>query len=80
MRAYGVSIDEIGQVFQGEPSVYADPDHSINEQRLRAIGQTDEGRWLLVAFTLRERSGMTFIRPISARYMHAKEVKRYEQR
>jgi uncharacterized DUF497 family protein len=33
---------------------------------------------MLVAFTLRRRFG-ALIRPITARYMHAKEIARYEE-
>ena len=34
---------------------------------------------MFVAFTVRERGGMWFIRPVSARYMHRKEVEAYEE-
>jgi hypothetical protein len=44
-----------------------------------AIGTTQAGRWVLVAFTLRRRGGKTLIRPISARYMHKREVDHYER-
>ena len=44
-----------------------------------AIGITDEGRYVLIVFALRIRDGETFIRPISARYMHRKEVRYYEE-
>lgn len=33
---------------------------------------------VFVAFTLRVRAGHRWIRPISARYMHAKEIPHYE--
>src|SRR5665811_1869930 len=49
------------------------------EQRLRTIGKTAAGRAIFVVFTLRNRGGHIFIRPISARYMHGKEVKSYEK-
>ncbi len=34
---------------------------------------------MFVVFTLRENPGGLLIRPISARYMHGNEAKRYEQ-
>jgi uncharacterized protein len=34
---------------------------------------------MFVAFTLREKTGKQFVRPISARYMHLKEVEFYEK-
>jgi uncharacterized DUF497 family protein len=78
-QKHGVPIAVIENLFQGNPAVYADPDHSVQEQRLRLIGKTVEGRSVLVAFTLRRRHGLTLIRPISARYMHEKEVRHYER-
>jgi uncharacterized DUF497 family protein len=36
-------------------------------------------RAMFVAFTLREKTGKQFVRPISARYMHLKEVEFYEK-
>ena len=56
-----------------------DPDHSYEEDRFKAIGTNDEGRGLFVVFTLRKRGRETFVRPISARYMHRKEVAHYEK-
>ncbi len=44
-----------------------------------AIGQTAAGRHLFLAFTIRQQDMRRLIRPISARYMHAKEVEHYEQ-
>ncbi|GAP35454.1 hypothetical protein ABXN37_09845 [Piscinibacter sakaiensis] len=34
---------------------------------------------MLVVFTVRKKGLLRLIRPISARYMHAKEVKHYEE-
>lgn len=78
-QKHGVSVEEIEELFHRDPAVYADPDHSLVEQRLRAIGRTAERRAVLVAFTIRETGGGAHIRPISARYMHKKEVDRYEK-
>jgi uncharacterized DUF497 family protein len=38
-----------------------------------------QARRLLIVFTLRKRDDEAFIRPISARYMHAKEITHYEK-
>ncbi len=75
---HGVSKAEIELLFQLGPDVYPDPAHSSLEERLLAIGRTAQGRWLLVAFTFRG-SVRKVIRPISARYMHKKEVRHYER-
>ena len=55
-----------------------DPTHSHGEDRLRAIGTDAKGRHIFAVFTLRSRRGETLIRPISARYMHKKEIRHYE--
>jgi uncharacterized DUF497 family protein len=34
---------------------------------------------VVIVFTLRQRAGESFIRPISARYMHAQEIASYEE-
>ena len=34
---------------------------------------------MFVVFTIREKEGDLFIRPISARYMHRKETEGYEK-
>ena len=56
-----------------------DPTHSRDEERFKAIGRTDDGRSVVIVFTLRHRAGENFVRPISARYMHAKEIANYEE-
>lgn len=73
---HGVSREEIEQVFMGIPAVMPDP--SPKEPRMRAIGETTAGRYLFVVFMLREIDGKTKLRPISARYMHQKEIDHYE--
>jgi len=75
---HGVSIDEIESVFRGEIWVFPDLAHSIRETRFLGIGRTSAGRYVFTAFTLRTRHGERWIRPISARFMHAKEVSHYQ--
>ena len=75
---HGVSSIEAEQVFTNEPLlVVADPKHSATEPRWHALGKTHGGRLLHVTFTLRFDG--TRIRVISARDMHRKERRRYEQ-
>jgi uncharacterized DUF497 family protein len=73
---HGVSRSEIEEVFKAAPAVMPDP--HPNEPRMRAIGKTLAGRYVFLVFMLREVSGETMLRPISARYMHQKEVDHYE--
>ena len=76
---HGLSKAEIEAVFANAPRVHADPKHSAHEQRLRAIGLTLESKYAFVVFTIRRRGGKRYIRPISARYMHNREVEHYER-
>lgn len=78
---HGLSIAEIEHVVGNQQTlIIPDPKHSIREPRFLAVGQTDRGRYAFVVFTPRERNGETFIRPISARYMHTKEIESYEEK
>lgn len=58
--------------------VLPDPVHSTAETRYLAIAHSMSGRHLLVAFTYREIGERRLVRPISARFMHAREVTHYE--
>jgi uncharacterized protein len=78
-QKHGVSILEIEDVFADDPLVAPDLKHSHAEERLIAIGRTRVGRYVYVAFTLRTKDRQQLIRPVSARYMHAKEVVSYEK-
>lgn len=78
-QKHGLSLADIESLFRRPLAVFPDPAHSSRETRFKAIGQTDEGRHVLVVFTLRARASGTLIRPISARYMHAKEIRYYEE-
>lgn len=78
-QKHGVTIADIESVFIGAPSIGPDIAHSTMETRFLAIGRAASGRHVFLAFTWRERDGAPFIRPISARYMHAKEVQHYER-
>jgi len=74
---HGVSRAEIEQVLLNDPAVMPDP--FPEEPRMRAIGQIPQGRYVFLVFQIREIGGATKLRPISARYMHQKEITYYEQ-
>ncbi len=79
-QAHGVTIDEIERALASNALlILPDAKHSRDEDRHIAVGRNDDGRHLLVVFTLRTVDGRRALRPISARYMHQKEAKRYEQ-
>ena len=75
---HAVSRFEAEQVFFNQPLlVLADEKHSQKEMRYHALGKSEDARLLHITFTL--RSHHTLIRVISARDMHRKERKIYEQ-
>lgn len=76
---HGVSIADIENIFRNNPRIAPDTKHSKQEQRLIAIGISKTNRPMFVAFTLRLLDSASYIRPISARFMHEKEVKSYEK-
>ena len=78
-QKHGVSIAEIEEVVRGGFGVYPDVAHSAAEKRSRGIGRNGIGRWIFFAFTLRQKGEQLLIRPVSARYMHAREVRAYEE-
>ena len=78
-QKHGLAVEEIEAVFSGAVRVAPDIAHSFDETRFIAVGFGDGIRPVFVAFTLRRRGDKTFIRPISARHMHRKEIARYEK-
>ncbi len=78
-RKHGVSLAEIESLFEGSPRIAPDLKHSATEDRRIAVGRGASGRALFVAFVFRMVDGTLRIRPITARYMHSKEVEAYEK-
>lgn len=75
---HDVSMAEAEQVFFNDPLLLLeDAKHSQRESSIHALGKTDEERLLHITFTLRHNGAK--IRVISARDMHKKERKIYEQ-
>ena len=75
---HDVRPGEAEQVFFNVPLLLLeDVKHRSDESRFHALGKTDTGRLLHITFTLRMED--TLIRVISARDMHRKERKIYEQ-
>ncbi len=78
-QKHGVTQSELEAMFGGMVAIKPDLAHSNAETRLLGIGRGSDGRHIFVAFTIRTRDGKNYLRPISARYMHRKEVEHYEQ-
>jgi hypothetical protein len=76
-KKHGVSDREAEEVFESAVKfIFEDEKHSLVEKRYMIWGMTGRGRKLSVFFTM--RSGK--IRIISARDMHHKERRRYEEK
>ncbi len=76
LEKHNVSPMENEQAFFNRPLIVVqDVQHSQDEERFYALGKTDQGRRLFVAFTIRKK----LIRVISSRDMNKKERKIYER-
>jgi hypothetical protein len=78
-QKHGVTRASIESCFARPVVVLPDESHSQIEERLRAIGRDESGRHVFIVFTVRTSGRLSVIRPISARYMHAKEIAQYEK-
>ena len=73
---HGVSFDEAKTVFDDPLFVdFYDPEHSVEEHRYITIGESKQGRLLIVAYTQRDEA----IRLISAREVTSTEREAYEE-
>lgn len=77
-QKHGLSIEHIESLFQRTIVVLPDP-YGGAEERFRAIGKDSVGRYVFIVFCYRLRDDKILIRPISARYMHQKEIDAYEE-
>jgi uncharacterized DUF497 family protein len=78
-QKHGLTRAVIESCFSRPLVVLPDEDHSQAEERRRAIGRDDVGRHVFIVFTMRMLDRGPVIRPISARYMHSKEIAHYEK-
>ena len=74
---HGVTQDEVEYVLAHTTFVIPDPFEG--EPRLRTAGKTLGGRHVFIVFMHKHREDGLYLRPISARYMHDKEIEKYEQ-
>lgn len=78
-QKHGLTKSDIEVFFQSKVWISPDIKHSSQEERFLALGRSGSGRPMFVVFTLRIQGNITRLRPIGARYMHQKEVQKYEQ-
>jgi len=75
-QKHGVSFEEAATVF-ADPlaAIFADPDHSQEEEREIIVGHSERNRLLIVSFTERGSA----VRIISARVATPRERRDYEE-
>jgi uncharacterized DUF497 family protein len=78
-QKHGLSIARIESLFVRPLAIIPSAADSQEERRFCAVGQTGDGRRVFLVFTLRRKGDRQLIRPISARYMHKKEIESYEK-
>src|SRR5271168_3625993 len=78
-QKHGLSIALIEGLFARPVAIIPSAADSQEERRFCAVGQTGNGRRVFLVFTLRRKGDGQLIRPISARYMHKKEIESYEK-
>ena len=77
LTSHKVSFDEAKTVFDDPLYVdFYDPDHSLDEHRFLIVGESRQGRLLIVSYTERENA----TRLISAREVTGAERKVYEEK
>ena len=78
-QKHGLSIALMESLFARPLAIIPSAAGSREESRFCAVGQTDSRRRVFLVFTLRRKGDKQLIRPISARYMHKKEIESYEK-
>ncbi len=77
---HGLTLEEVENFFLAGVLVFNDIKHSHKENRHIAVGDSPKnGKLVFVSFTTRIIDFKLLVRPISARYMRAKEAKDYEK-
>lgn len=78
-QKHGLSIALIESLFDRAVAIVSSAVDSEEERRFCAVGQANNGRRVFLVFTLRHKGDKQLIRPISARYMHRKEIESFEK-
>ena len=76
-QKHGMTIAEIEHVLIHHGTLLVPSPKGDSEARILAIGRTPADRLAMIVFTPRVRGGGTLLRPISARFMHPREARKY---
>jgi uncharacterized DUF497 family protein len=75
LKKHGLKPDECEEIFRdANRQFFPDIGHSAKEERYVVVGQTQNGKILFIAFTIRNNN----FRIISARPINRKEIRLYE--
>ncbi|MGH9947241.1 MAG: BrnT family toxin [Pyrinomonadaceae bacterium] len=78
-KKHGLSVKLIEELFSRDIFILGDESHSEIETRYIAIGNASNDRHVFVGFTIRKSGTGLLIRPVTARYMHRREIRKYEK-
>jgi uncharacterized DUF497 family protein len=78
-KKHGLSVAVIEAFFRSEIQILVDESHSEAEERFIAVGKLQDGRGVFVGFTIRDGRSGQLIRPITVRFMHKREIQKYEK-
>ena len=76
-QKHGMTIAEVEHVLIHHSTLLVPSPKGDGEARVMAIGRTAAARLAMVVFTPRTRGGATLLRPLSARFMHPREARKY---
>ena len=76
---HGLSVGILEDFFSRKVLIIPDTKHSGHETRVLAFGKSHEGRYMLAVYTMRHRDQLDLLRVITARYIHKKEIRYYEE-
>lgn len=74
-RRHDITRGEVEHVI-ASGIIFPNAEHSQTELRFRAIGRTPSGRWAYASFTIRGER----VRPVTAHFLHEKEVQKWLKR
>ncbi len=78
-QKHGMTIADVEHVLMEGRAIFVPARSGSDDERLVAIGVTAAGRYAFVVVTPRPHEGRLMLRPVSARFMHGREIRKYEQ-
>jgi uncharacterized DUF497 family protein len=76
---HGLTVEDVESAFYHIVSFSLDDRYDYGEDRFIAVCRLSTLRYVFISFTFRYVLQKKLVRPISARYMHMEEIKKYEK-